>query len=166
MKNFIQNTFQSQRVFYRYFRRKGFKRFLKENILQSEGSNLNKAQSMALGIFIGSSPFWGFHTVLALALAVALRLNKMLVFIFTQITIAPLIPFLIYISMLIGDPFVKGETDFASMEFTLSAIQSHLLQYVIGSLILALISATIVFGVSYLILEKLSPRSKASKSKE
>ncbi|AZI19558.1 hypothetical protein [Chryseobacterium taklimakanense] len=62
MKNFIQNSINSQKIFYRYFRRKGWKRFLKENILESEGSNKTKAKSIALGIFIGISPFWGFHS--------------------------------------------------------------------------------------------------------
>ena len=49
MKNFIKNTIQSQKIFYRYFRKKGFKRFLKENIFESEGSNEIKAKSIALG---------------------------------------------------------------------------------------------------------------------
>jgi hypothetical protein len=32
LKNFIQNSIKSQKVFYRYFRRKGIKRLFKENI--------------------------------------------------------------------------------------------------------------------------------------
>lgn len=119
---------------------------------------------MALGAFIGFSPFWGFHMVLALALAVAFRLNKMLVFIFTQITVPPLIPFLIYLSLLIGDPFVKGDTDLSSMDFTLESVKQHLLQYVIGSLILSVAASLLVFSTSYLFLQKFSTRNTAPKS--
>ncbi len=42
------------------FRRKGIKRLFKENILESDGNNKSKALSIALGIFIGVSPFGDF----------------------------------------------------------------------------------------------------------
>ena len=111
MKNFIQNSIKSQKVFYRYFRRKGIKRLFKENILESDGDNKSKALSIALGIFIGVSPFWGFHTVLALSLATVFKLNKFLSFVFSQVSIAPLapfIPFILGISMFFGSFFVEG----------------------------------------------------------
>jgi uncharacterized protein (DUF2062 family) len=41
--------------------KKSFKRFIKEDVLESDGSN-RKAFSIALGVFMGFSPFWGFHT--------------------------------------------------------------------------------------------------------
>lgn len=160
MKNFIQNSINSQKVFYRYFRRKGWKRFLKENILESEGSNLTKSKSIALGIFIGISPFWGFHTVLAISLAVFFKLNKFLTFISSQITFPPLIPLVIFASMMIGDPFIKGETNFTNMQFNMETVKNNLLQYLIGSVILATISA-VVFGViSYLFLNYFNPEKK------
>lgn len=160
MKNFIQNSINSQKVFYRYFRRKGWKRFLKENILESEGSNLTKAKSIAMGIFIGMSPFWGFHTLLAISLAVFFKLNKFLTFISSQITFPPLIPLVIFASMMIGDPFIKGETDFANVEFNMEMIKNNMLQYLIGSLILASVSALFFGTVSYFFLNYFSPEKK------
>ncbi len=160
MKNWIQNTISSQKVFYRYFRRKGWKRFLKENILESEGSNETKAKSIALGVFIGVSPFWGFHTFLAISLAVFFRLNKFLTFISSQITLPPLIPLVIFASMIIGDPFLKGKTDFNNMEFTIEMIKNNLLQYLIGSLILSTFSALFFGVISYLFLNYFSPEKR------
>jgi uncharacterized protein (DUF2062 family) len=119
LKNFIQNSIKSQKVFYRYFRRKGIKRLFKENILESDGDNKSKALSIALGIFIGVSPFWGFHTVLALSLATVFKLNKFLTFVFSQISLAPFIPFIIGISMFFGSFFVEGKTDFSHQELNL-----------------------------------------------
>lgn len=160
MRNFIQKSINSQKVFYRYIRRKGWKRFLKENILESEGSNATKAKSIALGIFIGFSPFWGFHTVLALSLPIYFRLNKMLTFLFAQITIAPLIPFFVYISLIIGAPFVNGRTDFGNQEFNLKMAKNNLIQYVVGSLVLASITAIVLGTTSYLLMNRLSNKNK------
>ncbi len=115
MKNFIQNSIKSQKVFYRYFRRKGIKRLFKENILESDGDNKSKALSIALGIFIGVSPFWGFHTVLALSLATVFKLNKFLTFVFSQISLAPFIPFIIGISMFSRIEFRNGKTQLVTI---------------------------------------------------
>ena len=165
MKKFIQNTIQSQKAFYRYFRRKGLKRFFKENVLESEGSNETKAKSIALGIFIGLSPFWGFHSFLAISLSFYFKLNKLLTFISSQVTFPPLIPVIIFLSMIVGAPFVSSTTSLENQSFDLEFIKNNLSQYIIGSLILS-ISCSIVFGLlSYLILEKLSSRSKNKQKK-
>jgi uncharacterized protein (DUF2062 family) len=160
LKKFIQNTIQSQKVFYRYFRRKGLKKFLKENVMQSDGSNEVKAKSIALGIFIGLSPFWGFHSFLAISLSVYFNMNKMLTFMSSQITFPPLIPFVIFGSMMVGSPFVKNKSALENQSFDLSFIKENLLQYLIGSVILA-VSLSLLFGViSYFILEKFKPSKK------
>lgn len=153
MKNFIQNSIQSQKVFYRYFRRKGFRRFFKENILESDGSNKTKALSISLGIFIGLSPFWGFHTVLAISLAAIFKLNKFLSFIFSQISVAPLAPFIIGISMFLGSFFVSGNSNFSQQEFNFEMIKNNLFQYIIGSFILASSLSAIVGFAFYFLME-------------
>ena len=157
MKNFIKNTIQSQKIFYRYFRKKGFKRFLKENILESEGSNEVKAKSIALGVFIGLTPIWGFHTVVIIFLASVLKLNKFLSYIGSQVSFPLLIPFIIFLSMIIGAPFVGEETAFAYENLDLEFAKSHLLQYIIGSTILAIVSSLVIGFVTYFILEKVKP---------
>ena len=153
MKNFIQNSIKSQKVFYRYFRRKGIKRLFKENILESDGNNKSKALSIALGIFIGVSPFWGFHTVLALSLATVFKLNKFLTFVFSQISLAPFIPFIIGISMFFGSFFVSGNSNFSQQEFNFEMIKNNLFQYIIGSFVLASSLSAIVGFAFYFLME-------------
>lgn len=153
MKNFIQNSIKSQKVFYRYFRRKGIKRLFKENILESDGDNKTKALSIALGIFIGVSPFWGFHTVLALSLATVFKLNKFLTFVFSQISLAPFIPFIIGISMFFGSFFVSGNSNFSQQEFNFEMIKNNLFQYIIGSFVLASSLSAIVGFAFYFLME-------------
>lgn len=161
MHNFIQNTIQSQKVFYRYFRKKGFKRFFKENILDSEGSNEIKAKSIALGVFVGLTPLWGFHTVVILFLASVLKLNKLLSYIGTHVSFPLFIPFIIFLSMVVGGPFVDEQAQFTYETLDLEFAKSHLLQYVIGSSILAASSSLVIGFSTYFILENFKPsRSK------
>ncbi len=161
MHNFIQNTIQSQKVFYRYFRKKGFKRFFKENILDSEGSNEIKAKSIALGVFVGLTPLWGFHTVVILFLASVLKLNKLLSYMGTHVSFPLFIPFIIFLSMVVGGPFVDEQAQFTYETLDLEFAKSHLLQYVIGSSILAASSSLVIGFSTYFILENFKPsRSK------
>lgn len=161
MKNFIKNTIQSQKIFYRYFRKKGFKRFFKENILDSEGSNEIKAKSIALGVFVGLTPLWGFHTVVILFLASVLKLNKLLSYMGTHVSFPLFIPFIIFLSMVVGGPFVDEQAQFTYETLDLEFAKSHLLQYVIGSSILAASSSLVIGFSTYFILENFKPsRSK------
>ncbi|WP_076386341.1 DUF2062 domain-containing protein [Kaistella chaponensis] len=161
LHNFIQNTIQSQKVFYRYFRKKGFKRFFKQNILDSEGSNEIKAKSIALGVFVGLTPLWGFHTVVILFLASVLKLNKLLSYMGTHVSFPLFIPFIIFLSMVVGGPFVGEQAQFTYETLDLEFAKSHLLQYVIGSSILAASSSLVIGFSTYFILENFKPsRSK------
>ena len=153
MKNFIKNTYQSQKVFFRYIRKKGFKRFLKENILESDGSNKTKSLSVALGVFVGLIPLWGFQSVIIIFLATYFKLNKVLSYMSSHISFPLFLPFIIAISLFIGGHFVGGETRFESANMNMKFIKEHLLQYIIGSTILA-VFASAAFGLlTYFFLE-------------
>lgn len=74
--------FTSSQEIFRKLKKKGIKRFLIENVLESNDSKLKKSLSIALGVFIGIAPFWGFQTLLVLFLAYILKLNKVISFAF------------------------------------------------------------------------------------
>lgn len=141
------------------FRKKSFKSFIKEDVLESDGSNRTKAFSIALGVFIGLSPVWGFQTFLTISLAVLFKLNKVLAFVSSNISFPPFIPFIIAASLFIGAPFVDGETNFFSHELNFELVKNHLLQYIIGSMILASSVSTILGVGFYLFLNKVSPEN-------
>lgn len=145
------------RKFIRNFKKKSFKRFLKEDVLESDGSNRKKAMSIALGTFIGLSPFWGLQTFLTISLAVLLKLNKVLAFAFSNISIPPFIPLIIGSALAIGGFILGAETNFMDQEFNMELVQRHFLQYILGSLVLATVMSAL-FGVGfYYFLEKFSP---------
>lgn len=147
------------RNFIRNFKKKSFKRFIKEDVLESDGSNRTKAFSVALGVLIGFSPFWGFHTLLTISLAVLFKLNKVLAFIASNVSIPPFIPFIIAASLFLGAPFVGGNSNIFSQELNFDLVKDNLLQYLIGSAILS-VSMSFISGVSvFLFLNKVDPEN-------
>jgi len=109
-----------------------------------------------LGVFIGLSPLWGFQTVVVLFLAFILRLNKLIAFAFSNISLPPLIPFIIYASLKIGN-FILENKELPDFEWDTfksykDFIGQHLSEYILGSFALAVI-CSVLFGIaSYLLL--------------
>jgi glycosyltransferase involved in cell wall biosynthesis len=147
-RNFINN-----------FRKKSFKRFIKEDVLDSDGSNRTKAFSIALGVFIGFSPFWGFHTLLTISLSVLFKLNKVLAFVASNVSLPPFIPFIIVASLFLGAPFVAGDGDIFNQEWNFDLVKNNILQYIIGSFILATTMSTVTGISTFLFLNKVSPEN-------
>lgn len=147
-RNFINN-----------FKKKSFKRFIKEDVLESDGSNRTKTFSVALGVLIGFSPFWGFHTMLTISLAVLFKLNKVLAFVASNVSIPPFIPFIIAASLFLGSPFVGGNSNIFSQELNFDLVKNNLLQYLIGSAILS-VSMSVISGTAvFLFLNKVDPEN-------
>ena len=141
------------RDFFRKLKKKGLKKFFFENVLESNDSNARKALSIALGVFIGLCPFWGFQTILVLFLAVLLKLNKAIAFAFSNVSFPPFIPFIIYGSLKIGSYFVVSDKPLIlNMDMTLADIQKNIVQYLVGSFILASLMAVLFGLTSYLLL--------------
>lgn len=143
------------RDFFRRLKKKGFKKFFLEDFLQHSDSKEKKALSIALGVFIGASPFWGFQTALVLFLAVVLKLNKVIAFAFSNISIPPCIPFIVFGGIQLGalllghDPVVKNLSELNIDNFS---FQEHLLQYLVGSFSLAILLALSFGSLGYVVL--------------
>lgn len=150
---FIMLLYIKPRDFFLSFKRKGIKDFFLENVLHHEDSNAKKSLSIALGVFIGISPFWGFQTVIVLALAVVLRLNKVIAFVFSNISFPPFIPFIIYGSLKVGSCFMASKMPvLLDKSNPFLSLQTNIQQYLIGSFVLATICAIVFGSIAYLIL--------------
>ena len=141
------------RDFLRKFQKKSLRTFLKEDLLEAGLSDSKKAFSIALGIFFGLSPLWGFQTVLSITLAVLLGLNKSLAFLASNISIPPMIPVIIWSSLKVGGFFVGGDL-LPKGDITQEFVKTHLVQYLTGSFILATLMAGLLGGATYLFLKK------------
>lgn len=154
---FIALVYIIPRNFVLNFKKKSFKKFIREDVLQSDGTNRIKAFSIALGVFIGFSPFWGFHTLLVIFLSVLFKLNKVLAFVASNVSLPPFIPFIIVASLFLGAPFVQDDSDIFNQEWNFDLVKNNVLQYAIGSLILATFMSLISGIATYLFLNKVNP---------
>jgi glycosyltransferase involved in cell wall biosynthesis len=147
------------RDFFRRAKKKGFKKFFLEDILESKDSNFQKSAAISLGIFIGLSPFWGFQTILLFTFAALFRLNKVIAYLSSNVSFPPFIPFVIYGSLKMGSYFVSNETALVlDSSVTLDDIQKNATQYIVGSLILASVSALFFGFISYLLLTAITKK--------
>lgn len=142
------------RDFIRSFKKKSFKRFLKEDVLQADDSNEVKALSVTLGAFIGIAPLWGLQSFLSIFLAVVFGWNKVISFAASNISIPPMIPLIVFASLWIGSLFIgQPLQEIPSLEeINADFIKNHLYQYLLGSVLLATIVSIILGSITYAFL--------------
>lgn len=141
------------RSFFRLFKKKSLREFIKEDVLGSNDSPKIKSASLALGVFIGIIPIWGFQTITVLFLAVSFRLNKLLAFAASNISIPPMIPFIVIAALKIGSLVLNSDIDDKEVSKIVD-FKNHIVEYLIGSIILASFAALLVGFVSYFLLKK------------
>jgi uncharacterized protein (DUF2062 family) len=145
----------------RRLKKKGIKRFLIEDFLHNQDAPKKKALSIALGVFLGLSPLWGFHTVIVIFLAILFKLNKVIAFAFSNISLPPFIPFVLYLSVQTGD-FVLGETSTFSLtnfqkDFN---VKDQIGSYLVGSITLSITLAIIMGLLGYIVLSLFQRKKK------
>lgn len=148
---FITIFYIKPRELFQKLKKKGIKRFFMEDFLGSGDSPRKKALSIALGVFIGLSPFWGFHTVIVIFLAIFLRLNKAISFAFSNVSLPPFIPFVLFASFEFGQYLLNVDYGYSKEKLMEDfEVFTHLKAYIIGSFSLAAISASILGIVGYI----------------
>lgn len=123
--------------FFRGLTRKNIRRFFRENITDSEDSNRKITFAIMLGLFMGIFPVWGYQMILAVVLAHFLRLNKVITLVFSNISIPPMIPFLLYGSYAMGGWLLGQPLTLQLHDVTFEVLKESLWQYLAGSVLLA-----------------------------
>jgi glycosyltransferase involved in cell wall biosynthesis len=148
--------------FLKYLKKENIKGFFNRHILHSEDSTLKITLSVMLGVFMGIAPIWGYQLITAISLAYLLRLNKILVIVAAQISIPPLIPFILYLSFVTGSIMMGNGSHLNLVSpVTLAFVKSNLFQYVIGSLALAVI-LSLFFGLIMYFFMKLIRKNRVN----
>ena len=142
----------------RDFIRKLFKKETRQEvirqILHPDDSNFKKAASIGFGIFMGFAPIWGFQLITAITLSILLRMNKALVIVAANISLPPLIPFILYFSHLTGKVWMGENAVSLSFDkgITLDDLHSSFMQYVAGAITLSILMGLITGIVSFSLL--------------
>lgn len=79
-----------------YLRNNSFLDVLKRIFSENNESPAKVSNALGFGIFMGIVPIWGFQMITATFLAHKMKLNKALVLLASNISIPPVVPFLIY----------------------------------------------------------------------
>ncbi|MBN1145068.1 MAG: DUF2062 domain-containing protein [Bacteroidales bacterium] len=133
--------------FIKYLKKENIRTFIKSNVIQTPDSVAKTTFSVMLGVFMGIIPIWGYQLISAIALAYLLRLNKLIVIVAANISIPPMIPVIIYLSYLIGGWILSAESTLtfsSGIDFTW--VRDNLYQYIIGSIVFAVVAAAL-FGL-------------------
>ena len=144
------------------FSKKRMKKLLDEHLYNPHHSPQLKAISVAFGIFMGIVPIWGFQLAVAIFLAILCKLNKPLVIIAANISIPPMIPVIIFLSYKVGALWMGAnamQIDFSN-DITIQSIKKNLVQYIAGSVTLAVVAA-LVFGLVTFVFLKLIGKKQA-----
>jgi glycosyltransferase involved in cell wall biosynthesis len=132
------------------------KSFVYRHILVQDEPIAKVVMSVAFGLFMGIAPIWGYQMIIAIALATVFRLNKAIVLVAANISIPPFIPIIIYGSYYVGSFLVsdiyKKQVSF-DMMLNISAVKQNLMQYVVGSLALGVITALVGALATYICIK-------------
>lgn len=136
------------------------KNFIDTQIIHSKDSNLRMAAAMGWGVFCGIIPIWGYQMVFAGLSAHFMRLNKIVAIVFSNVSIPPMIPFILYGSMVAGAWMLNIDNIFSIDNVSLQSVGQSLCQYLIGSVVLATISGMAVFAIALVMMVLCKRRSR------
>lgn len=150
----------------KYLSNNKFTKVVREQLILHNENPGKISLAMGFGIFMGIFPIWGFQMIVAALLAHLFKLNKIIVLAFSNISLPPLIPFIIYFSYAIGGFVMENPREFTAetMYFlkdqimqgnfynTLNEFGYSILQYIVGSVLLGLILGLSIGLLSYTII--------------
>lgn len=101
-----------------------------------------EANSLALmigvGVFLGATPLWGLHAVLALYIALRWRLNLVVALLATNVSFPTFAPTLVFAELQFGHLLRCGDwLNLTRDGLNLAVVQSHLADYLVGGFALA-----------------------------
>jgi len=152
------------RNLYRYFRDNNFWDIIKKIFTENNESPSQVANAVGFGIFMGIVPIWGFQMITATFLAHRMKLNKALVLLASNISIPPVVPFLIYFGYQTG--YFIYNRDFDTLEnitrvtnqlldgglwTSLSSLGQSFLFYFGGSFIFAAMAGAVAWMLTHLV---------------
>lgn len=139
------------RDFFRSFKKKNWRQLLDEHLIRPHETPAVKASSVALGVFFGISPLWGFQMWFVLLFAFWFRLNKALAVLASNISIPPMIPLIVFLSYETGMIWMGNKGIHMSYEshLSLEGAKKNFLQYIAGSFTLGAIVAAVLWLVTY-----------------
>lgn len=137
--------------FVRSLTRENINEFVRRNITHSPESNLRLAAAMAWGVFCGIIPLWGYQMIFAGVTAHFMRMNKLVAIVFSNVSIPPMIPLILYGSYWTGSKALGRPVSLHLSDISFQSITDSLVQYLVGAFCLASICGVVVFAAGWLL---------------
>lgn len=123
------------------------------------------ALGAGIGAFICCLPVYGLHTVLVILAAIIVRpANKIAIFLGTNLSLPVTLPFITWAGYEIGRFILKGDLPPLNWEFfkqfTFSKVAKFYWPLFLGSLILGVICAVVVYGIIFFVVKKIKDRKR------
>ena len=129
-------------------------KLIKLEAIKKDESNLSKALSLGFGVFMGIFPVWGFQLLIGIPLATIFKMNRVLFLITANISFPPLIPLVLYISLITGQLIFRGQIDHSDIWNTsFESIKTNLFHYIVGAVIFAIFAFISVTSFSFILLK-------------
>jgi glycosyltransferase involved in cell wall biosynthesis len=137
----------------RKFTMSNLKKAWKEEIIAKHESAFSKSASVGLGLFFGIVPIWGFQFATALLVAYMLKLNKVIVGLTAQISVPPMIPFILYGSVKTGEWVLNEEVHLQFSRMLSIETLKNIYVYTVGACVLSAITAVAGFIITFVLLK-------------
>lgn len=137
----------------RKFTLSNLKKVWREEIVARHESPMKKASSVALGLFFGIVPIWGFQFATALLLAHFLKLNKVVVGLVAQISVPPMIPFILYASVKTGELVLSEKVNLDLNKILTVDALKNVYVYTVGATVLSVVVAVAGFLITLISLK-------------
>jgi len=121
-----------------------------ENIKEQPTSKI--VLSVMLGIFMGIFPVWGYQMLIGVFLAHLLKLNKAITLVASNISIPPMIPFILFGSYATGCIVTNTPMTLIISEISIGSVKEVLLQYLLGSVIFAAVCSVVAGALTVIML--------------
>jgi glycosyltransferase involved in cell wall biosynthesis len=132
---------------------KNLKKVWKEEVIAAHESPNKKALSVGVGLFFGIVPIWGFQFALAIFSAIFFKLNKVIVGLSAQISVPPLIPFVLYASVKTGEYVLNKHVNLDFTKLLSVETLKNLYVYYIGATVLSIVAGVVGFIVTWVLLK-------------
>ncbi len=136
----------------RNLRKQNLKQLIRDNVLDGNETNAQKACAIGVGIFMGIVPIWGYQIITGIAVAHLLKLNKVLVVLVSNISLPPMMPFILLFSFQTGGWLLGANAVEFSTDLTWEAVKGNLYQYILGSICFAVLAAVGTGLLSFVLL--------------
>lgn len=115
------------------------------------GTPLGQALAVGLGLYIGASPFYGFHLLLALLFGRLFRVNRLKVYLASNISNPLIAPFLCAGEIQVGAWLRRGEF-YSAASLPQMQLQGLALDILLGSVVVGVVLALLGMALTYAVV--------------